>query len=111
MPKEREREKMKKGRRKDTKRNTGIQGVLLLLPSQAMAEQDWTPSKVTQGHMQSLMKQGFKSVSELVACRVPQDAALPTLTERNVSHPVLRPKPDAHRMYAQDQVVIHTTRM
>jgi hypothetical protein len=28
-----------------------------------------------------------------------------------VSHPVLRPKPDAHRMYAQDQVVIHTVRM
>jgi hypothetical protein len=30
---------------------------------------------------------------------------------RLVSHPVLRPKPNAHRMYAQDQVVIHTTRM
>jgi hypothetical protein len=29
----------------------------------------------------------------------------------HVSHPVLRPKPDAHRMYAQDQVVIHTARM
>jgi hypothetical protein len=28
-----------------------------------------------------------------------------------VSHPVLRPKPDAHRMYAQNQVVIHMTRM
>jgi hypothetical protein len=28
-----------------------------------------------------------------------------------VSHPVLRPKSDAHRMYAQDQVVIHTARM
>jgi hypothetical protein len=28
-----------------------------------------------------------------------------------LSHPVLRPKPDAHRMYAQDQVVIHTARM
>jgi hypothetical protein len=28
-----------------------------------------------------------------------------------VSHLVLRPKPDAHRMYAQDQVVIHTARM
>jgi hypothetical protein len=28
-----------------------------------------------------------------------------------VSHPVLRPKPNAHRMYAQDQVVIHTARM
>jgi Glu-tRNA(Gln) amidotransferase subunit E-like FAD-binding protein len=23
----------------------------------------------------------------------------------------LRPKPDAHRMYAQDQVLIHTVRM
>jgi hypothetical protein len=28
-----------------------------------------------------------------------------------VSHPVLRPKSDAHRMYAQDQVAIHTARM
>jgi hypothetical protein len=28
-----------------------------------------------------------------------------------VSHPVLRPKPDDHRMYAQDQVVIHTARI
>jgi hypothetical protein len=28
-----------------------------------------------------------------------------------VSHPVLKPKPDAHRMYAQDQVVIHMARM
>jgi hypothetical protein len=28
-----------------------------------------------------------------------------------LSHPVLMPKPDAHRMYAQDQVVIHTARM
>jgi hypothetical protein len=29
----------------------------------------------------------------------------------NVSHPVLRPKLDAHHMYARDQVVIHTSRM
>jgi hypothetical protein len=28
-----------------------------------------------------------------------------------LSHPVLRPKPDAHHMYAQDQVVIHMARM
>jgi hypothetical protein len=28
-----------------------------------------------------------------------------------LSHPVLRPKPGAHRMYAQDHVVIHTARM
>jgi hypothetical protein len=29
----------------------------------------------------------------------------------DLSHPVLRPKPDVHHMYAQDQVVIHTNRM
>jgi hypothetical protein len=28
-----------------------------------------------------------------------------------MSHLILRSKPDAHRMYAQDQVIIHTTRM
>jgi hypothetical protein len=28
-----------------------------------------------------------------------------------LSHPILTSKPDAHRMYDQDQVVIHTTRM
>jgi hypothetical protein len=28
-----------------------------------------------------------------------------------MSHPVLRPKPVAQRLYAQDQVVIHTARM
>jgi hypothetical protein len=28
-----------------------------------------------------------------------------------LSHPVLWSKPDAHRMYAQDQVVIHMARM
>jgi hypothetical protein len=32
-------------------------------------------------------------------------------SEWQVSHPVLRPRPDAHRMYARDQVVIHTARM
>jgi spore coat protein U-like protein len=29
----------------------------------------------------------------------------------SMSHLVLRPKPYAHRKYAQDQVVIHTARM
>jgi hypothetical protein len=28
-----------------------------------------------------------------------------------MSHPVLRPKPDVHRMYAQEQFVIHTARI
>jgi hypothetical protein len=32
--------------------------------------------------------------------------------EQEICHTrFLRPKPDAHRMYAQDQVVIHTVRM
>jgi hypothetical protein len=35
----------------------------------------------------------------------------PPRTRKEMSHPVLRPKPDAHRMYAQDQVVKHTARM
>jgi hypothetical protein len=34
-----------------------------------------------------------------------------TLMVHSLSHPVLRPKPDVHRMYAQYQVVIHTARM
>jgi hypothetical protein len=28
-----------------------------------------------------------------------------------LSHPILKSKSDAHHMYAQDQVVIHTARM
>jgi hypothetical protein len=40
-----------------------------------MVEQDWTPSKVTQGHLQSLVNQGFMTVIELMACRVPEDPA------------------------------------
>jgi hypothetical protein len=62
-------------------RITRIQRVLLLLPSQAMVEQDWTPSKVTQGHMQNLTKQGFMTATELMACRVPEDPAFPTTPE------------------------------
>jgi hypothetical protein len=43
-----------------------------------------------------------------------EEAKLRSLARHSkLSHPVffLRPKPDAHRMYAQDQVVIHTVRM
>jgi hypothetical protein len=40
-PEKRERKKRRREKRKK-KGITGIQGVLLLLPSQAMAEQDWT---------------------------------------------------------------------
>jgi hypothetical protein len=49
-----------------------------------MAEQDWTPSKITQGHLQSLTNQGFMTTTELTACLVPEDPAFPTPVERYV---------------------------
>jgi hypothetical protein len=55
--------------------------VLLLLPSQAMAELDWTPSVVMQGHLQKLTKQGFMMVAELAAYLVPEDPTFPTPAE------------------------------
>jgi hypothetical protein len=55
--------------------------VLLPLPPRAMAEQDWTPSIITLGHSQKLMKQGFMTVAELAACRMLEDPSLPTLAE------------------------------
>jgi hypothetical protein len=33
------------------------------------------------------------------------------ISPKEVSHLILRSKPDAHRMYVQHQVVIHTGRM
>jgi hypothetical protein len=44
-----------------------------------------------------------------IACHF--SGLLGTEPHRSLSHPVLKPKPDAHRMYVQDQVVIYTTRM
>jgi hypothetical protein len=55
--------------------------VLLPLPPRAMAEQDWTPSTVTPGHMQKLVKRGFMMAAELTAYRVPEDPMLPALAE------------------------------
>jgi hypothetical protein len=52
--------------------------VLLLLPSLTMTKQDWTPSKVTLGHLQSLMNQGFMTVTKLVTCCVLGDLTFPT---------------------------------
>jgi hypothetical protein len=73
---------MKRGEKKKEKRGiTGIYGVLFLLPSQAMAEHDWTPSKVMQGHLQNLTKQGFMTVAELMACRVLEDPVFPEPAE------------------------------
>jgi hypothetical protein len=55
--------------------------VLLLLPSPAMVEQDWTPSNVMQGHLQTLVNQGFMMVMDLAACRVPEDHVFPVPVE------------------------------
>jgi hypothetical protein len=42
-----------------------------------MVEQDWIPSTVLLGHLQKLVKHVFMSATELKACRVPKDPALP----------------------------------
>jgi hypothetical protein len=46
-----------------------------------MAEQDWTPSTITLGHLQKVMKHGFMLAVELKACRVLKDPALATPVE------------------------------
>jgi hypothetical protein len=55
--------------------------VLLPVPPRAMAEQDWTPFTITSGHLQKLVKLGFMTATELTACRVPEDHALPVPAE------------------------------
>jgi hypothetical protein len=46
-----------------------------------MAEEDWTPSKVTLGHLQTLTNQRFMMAMELAACHVQEDPAFPAPTE------------------------------
>jgi hypothetical protein len=46
-----------------------------------MAKQDWTPSTVTMGHSQKLVKLGFMTVVELMACRVLEDPTFPAPVE------------------------------
>jgi hypothetical protein len=72
-----ERRERKREEKRKIGENTQISKVLLPLPPRAMAEQDWTPSIITLSHLQKLEKQGFMTVAELVACRVPEDPALP----------------------------------
>jgi hypothetical protein len=40
-----------------------------------MVEHDWTPSTITPGHLQKLMKHGFMAVVEFEVCHVPEDRA------------------------------------
>jgi hypothetical protein len=46
-----------------------------------MVEQDLTPSKVTQSHLQSLMNQGYMTAMELTAYHVHEDPAFPIPAE------------------------------
>jgi hypothetical protein len=46
-----------------------------------MVKKGWTPSTVTLGHLQKLMKHGFMLPAELEAYRVPKDHALPAPAE------------------------------
>jgi hypothetical protein len=52
-----------------------------------------------------------EAAEEVVGEDLLGDAELMARSGGSVSHPVLRPKLDAHRMYAQYQVVIHMTRI
>jgi hypothetical protein len=46
-----------------------------------MMEQDWTPSTVTLGHLQKLVKRGFMTVVELIVCHTPEDPTFPMPAE------------------------------
>jgi hypothetical protein len=46
-----------------------------------MAELGWTPSEVTQVHLQYLVSQGFMTAVELANYRVPEDPASPVVAE------------------------------
>jgi hypothetical protein len=79
--KEKRMERREREREKEIGENARILEVLLPLPPQAMAEQDWTPSTVLSGHLQKLVKQGFMTATEFVACHVREDPAIPTPKE------------------------------
>jgi hypothetical protein len=74
---------MKKGERekKGNRRDTRISKVLPPYPHGAMAEHDWTPSSITSGHPQKLVKHGFMTAAELTTCSVLEDPAFPTPAE------------------------------
>jgi hypothetical protein len=44
-------------------------------------KKDWTPSTITPGHLQKLMKHGFMAVAELEPCCVVEDPTFPAPTE------------------------------
>jgi hypothetical protein len=46
-----------------------------------MTEQSWTPSTITPGHLQKLVKHGFVMAVELEACHVVEDPAFPAPVE------------------------------
>jgi hypothetical protein len=93
-----------------------------------MVEQDWTPSSVTLGLLEELMKNGFMLAAELEAYQVPMDPTLlahaegyvvsfTAFYERGFASAVLRPRassPDSlqslaychARLLYQDQVLI-----
>jgi hypothetical protein len=49
-----------------------------------MSKQYWTPSKIMQAHLQSLVCQGIMMAVELMTCRVPEDPASLTPVEGNI---------------------------
>jgi hypothetical protein len=66
-----------------------------------MVEQDYTPSTVTLGHLQKLMKHRFMSAVELEACRGPEDPTLLAPTEGYVV--------SLTTIYEQGSACLHTS--
>jgi hypothetical protein len=57
-------------------------------------------------HLPLILREAMQLSCTSTTCTVPNSSMCSSL-----SHPVLRSKPDAHRMYAQDQVLIYTAIM
>jgi hypothetical protein len=73
LKKERGVERGERAKKKEIEENTRTMKVLPSLPPLVMAKQDWTPSTVTPGHLQKLVKYGFMAAAKLEACCVPHD--------------------------------------
>jgi hypothetical protein len=50
---------------------------LLPVDPRVVVEHDWTPSTTMPSHLQKLVKQGFMTVVDLMACHVSEDPVFP----------------------------------
>jgi hypothetical protein len=81
-------------------------------PNDARQRDPTTLDNVTQCELQ-WYENNYKALNLITTdlCRNVYDRVSHLKTAYDVVTPGFKAKPDAHRMYAQDQVVIHTVRM